>query len=289
MRLRLAGGGWQAEILPGLGGAIGSLAFNGRDVLRPTPVGATDVLATACFPLVPYANRIAHGRFQFGGKSIGLPVLPAFAPHAIHGVGWQRAWRVTRRSEDAVSLSLEAGGEDAWPWRFEATQQICVGQAGLEVALSVINRDEHPMPAGLGLHPYFPIDVGSRLKFAATGVWLSDETLIPVRQVSPGEVQDFARARVLPSAKGIDHCYTGWDGLAELTGPDIAVTIRADTGHLHVFAPPEGGYCCVEPVTQRPDALHPLPRESVSAPILPGECSCINLCVSAFLLQAIEI
>ena len=95
MTFNLVAADWRATLLPDLGGAIGSLAFKGHEILRPTPAGASDVLQTACFPLVPYANRIAHGRFTFDGAVIQLPVPARFAPHAIHGIGWQRAWGTT--------------------------------------------------------------------------------------------------------------------------------------------------------------------------------------------------
>ncbi|MFN3834814.1 MAG: SDR family NAD(P)-dependent oxidoreductase [Glycocaulis sp.] len=71
------------------------------------------------------------------------------------------------------------------------------------------------------------------------------------------------------------------NGQAELTGPGPGVTVRADTGMVHIFVPPEGGHCCVEPVTHRPDAVHPLTGESELRRLSPGEYLRINLCVEA--------
>jgi aldose 1-epimerase len=88
--IRLAAGGWSATIRPELGGAVLGLDWRGHPVLRPTPDGSNDILETACFPLVPYANRIAGGRFAFGGHRVALPVPERFAPHALHGDGWLR-------------------------------------------------------------------------------------------------------------------------------------------------------------------------------------------------------
>ena len=79
----LAASDWTTVLRPELGGSVASLTWKGRDVLRPTPAEATDPLQTACFPLVPYANRIAGGRFAFGGREAVLEVLPPFAPNAL--------------------------------------------------------------------------------------------------------------------------------------------------------------------------------------------------------------
>jgi len=67
--IRLTAGDWICELRPGLGGAITSLGLGGGPVLRPTPETASAILETACFPLVPYANRIADAGFQFQGRA----------------------------------------------------------------------------------------------------------------------------------------------------------------------------------------------------------------------------
>ncbi|MGY6662833.1 MAG: aldose 1-epimerase [Glycocaulis sp.] len=261
MTLNLAAGDWRATLLPGLGGAIGSLSYRGREVLRPTPAGTTDVLATSCFPLVPYANRVANGRFIWAGDAVHLPVLPGFAPHAIHGLGWQCPWQVDEADISAAVLSLEAGGDGGWPWRFMAEQFITLTQSGLRIDLRLTNCDHNPMPAGLGLHPYFLLGAGGRLSLTAKKVWLSDETLIPSTLADASAICDFAHGKRLPARTLIDHCYEGWDGVAELKTAERTVRVRADTGRVHIYAPATGGFCCVEPVTHRPDAANAGPGE----------------------------
>ena len=49
------------------GGGILEFSWRDRPIFRSTPRSAgLDPFALACFPMVPYANRIAHGRFNFG-------------------------------------------------------------------------------------------------------------------------------------------------------------------------------------------------------------------------------
>ena len=102
--IELRHGGWRLELRPEVGGSIGALSRDGADILRRMPDGSTDVLEAACFPLTPYANRIAGGVFAFEGREIALPVQPAFAPHALHGDGWLSAWEVETQDETSATL-----------------------------------------------------------------------------------------------------------------------------------------------------------------------------------------
>lgn len=153
--LRLAAGAWEATLLPSLGGAVATLRRSGIDILRPTPREPEGALDTACFPLVPYANRIAFGRFRFAERDIVLPRNFGDHPHTLHGVGWQRPWTVVDVRDDAATLRLTHAGDQDWPWPFEAEQRFQLEAGGMRTTLSLTAGDV-AMPAGLGLHPYFP-------------------------------------------------------------------------------------------------------------------------------------
>ena len=68
----LAAAAARVEIAPATGGAIASFTFDGQHVLRPTPPASDDVRGHACWPLVPYSNRIADARFTFAGRACAL-------------------------------------------------------------------------------------------------------------------------------------------------------------------------------------------------------------------------
>lgn len=264
-------GSWRLTVRPELGCSISSLTRGGHPVLRPTSDGAADILETACFPLVPYANRVARGRFSFDGQAVALPVLDRFAPHALHGDGWLAPWDLLERTESSMSFVYRhAGG--AWPWPYEAVQIFTLTGSGLRIDLSVLNVAETPMPAGLGLHPYFPTGDQSRLSLMADAVWAVDDGLIPVAPVSPDQVFDWSTGPRVTEAPFVDHCYAGWDGTARLTGPDRTTTLTAspNAGWAHVYAPGQD-FCCLEPVTHRPDALHAPDGETSGLAVLaPG-------------------
>ena len=112
----LAAGDWRAEIDPALSGSILSLFLGDRPILRPTPPGATGPLQAACFPLVPYANRIDHGRFRFEGQAFDVGATPGFEPHALHGLGWLAPWSVKRAEADTAVLTFAQPAGPGWPW-----------------------------------------------------------------------------------------------------------------------------------------------------------------------------
>ncbi|WP_274610153.1 hypothetical protein [Pseudomonas sp. TH10] len=131
--LRLHSGDLQLDVLPQLGGSLAGLRHRGFALLRPwdcTP----NVRRSACYPLVPYSNRIAGGRFQCGGHEYQLPRNFGEHAHPLHGVGWQREWQVVDCTSRECHLRLShdpasEGGED-WPFAFEVDQYVSLDEQG---------------------------------------------------------------------------------------------------------------------------------------------------------------
>jgi aldose 1-epimerase len=265
--IALGHAGWSLTLLPELGGAIGSLRHAGHDVLRPTPADARGPLETACFPLVPYANRIAGGRFVFDGQDYHLPRNADGQAHPLHGVGWQRAWEVAAVDARSVTLRHEHPGDGDWPWAYAAEQEFRLAQDGLHLSLSVTNRDSRPMPAGLGFHPYFPATADTRLGFEAQSVWLADAEMLPTAPAAAAHFADWSAGDGVRRTSLIDNAYAGWSGEARIASPSGTLRLTGDgTPYLHVFTPPGEDYFCAEPVSDMPDALNRAPTVTVLAP-----------------------
>lgn len=254
----LRSGPLATAISPTVGGSLLWLTHEGVDLLRHAPADAADPLAMASFPLVPYANRIAGGRFRFDGRDVQLPRNFGDHPHSIHGVGWQRKWTATRTHESTCTLCLDHGGDSDWPWSFRAEQQIEVTAQHLSVSLSVTNMGDRPMPAGLGLHPYFLADAGTTLRFDARSLWLSTPDMLPQREVAADALGDWSRPAPVRGETLIDNAYGGWTGAAELVrGDGLRLRVSA-TGApwLHLYRPPRSTDLCLEPVSHMPDAIN---------------------------------
>jgi aldose 1-epimerase len=260
---------------PGRGGTIRELNWHGHDILRPTPANAgDDPLDTACFPMVPFVNRIAYGRFEFGGRAVQLERNWSEDPHPLHGQSWRKPWSVVSESASSATLRFE-GGADEWPWRYRCEQHFHLQPDGLSVELSLENLSDRPMPAMLGLHPYFPDATHAQLLAQLPRVWLTDRAALPLEEVQTPPAWSFEPARAV-KAVPLDHGFAGWNGIASLRWPDRTVTVRApECRYLHVFTPAERDYFCVEPQTAAPGALTRGAGEVT--PVAPGQRATIRV------------
>jgi aldose 1-epimerase len=259
---------------PHRGGTIRDLRWRGHDVLRPTAAQAgDDPFDTACFPMVPFVNRIAHGRFDFGGRTVQLERNWSEDPHPLHGQGWRKSWNVVSESASRATLRLE-GGADEWPWRYRCEQHFHLQPDGLSVELSIENLSDGPMPAMLGLHPYFPDAAQAKLQARLPRVWMTDRAALPLEETRTPAAWSFDPPRAI-KAVPLDHGFSGWNGSASLHWPDRTVTVTApDCRYLHVFAPADRDYFCIEPQTAAPGALS---RAGGAAVVGPGERAALRV------------
>ncbi|WP_249138151.1 aldose 1-epimerase [Phenylobacterium montanum] len=240
-------------------------------------------LDLASFPLVPYANRIAHGVFSFGGRDVRLPGNLAGHQHPLHGHGWLSAWTVEVAAADRAVLAFDYPGGD-WPWSYRAVQTIALTDEGLELTLALTNLAEEPAPAALGFHPYFPHRSRATLTTEVSGAWAIDEACLPVGEAPGPPMADWRSGAPLAQAGLIDHCHVGWRGPARIDlGEGLVVTLSAspNLGWLHLYSPPGHDFFCVEPVSCRPDALNAEnPAAQGIATLPPGEALAASMSIN---------
>lgn len=259
--LTLRAGDLSLEIVPQIGGGIGAFRHLERDIMRPASPDALntrDPLGLACFPLAPFSNRIAYGTFTFDGIAVSLPPNMRGHPHAIHGQAWQAAWQVADVRGDAASLRYDHQAGD-WPWAYRVTQETALTSSGFAHSIALENISNRAMPAGLGLHPYFPVTPRCTLTAAVAGVWSTAPDGLPVAHEAPPPAWNLTNGAAMADI-AVDNCFTGWSGQARIDWPEwrLALKIEADTPlhHLVVYAPPDGDFFCVEPVSHMTDAVN---------------------------------
>ena len=255
--ISLRSGHLHAEVLPLVGGGLSRLDWMGHEVLRAAPPDATVPGQLACFPLVPWSNRMDPAGFVCDGRIVTPAANRAGEPCPIHGEGWQHAWQVSDQQSDAVTLVLDR--RDAQPFSYEARLQYALNHDALAVSLEVRNTGTVRLPFGLGLHPWLPRPGDARLHARADTVWLSGADRLPSSQVPVPQEWNFNAARGLPPG-GVDNVFCGWDGEALITWPasQLSLRISADMGYYIVYAPPGRDFFCFEPVDHAINA-HNLP------------------------------
>ncbi|WP_326542818.1 aldose 1-epimerase [Pseudorhodoferax sp.] len=249
--LELRSGALRLALRPDLGGCIAGLWLDELPVMRSTEAALlASSRPSACYPLVPYSNRLGYRRFRWLGAD--HTTAPNFDdnPHSVHGVAWQRPWQVLSSTPDVAEIAYRHQPDEHWPFAFEARQRFVLTPAGLTVSLGFDNLAEHAQPVGLGWHPYFPKRQRSRLHIELAERWESDATGLPTRKVpQPGIDADVAHL-------AFDNCFEGWRGAARLRDEKLSLRLTSSLPYLVVFTPATRDYYCVEPVSHVSNAIH---------------------------------
>lgn len=247
-------------------------------IFRPLPEDAPeDPIQLACNLLVPWSNRISGGGFRFGDKSYSIKPTYFDDPLPLHGNGWLSEWSLWARKHDRASLELVSAGPG--PFSYLAQVDYQLDASALTVSLSVESRAKIDLPFGLGLHPWLPRTVGTRLWAPAERVWLEDERHLPTGSVPVGERPDweFSQLRPLPK-EWINNGFVGWNRRALVEWPEHGLALEIEAGEglgTYLFYSPgaESPFFCFEPVSHPVDA-HNLPGGAAANGLVvlaPGE------------------
>jgi aldose 1-epimerase len=255
--VRIAEGPLEVAILPEVGARIHRLRAYRHDLLRTpdeTDLHRRDPFFWGAYVMAPWGGRIEAAPMPLAGRVIDPPAnFPDGS--AIHGQLYARPWE----READTRFRVRAGG-DGWPWTYEATLALAIEPPRIAIELAVTNMDDAPMPAGLGLHPWFrrPLEVA----IAARSVFASNV-------VSAAEAEPVSGRHDLRSlgsmADGLDATWTDIDDPpVELSWPTsglrLAMRVGPTTSCIVAASPPNLDAIAVEPQTHGPQGLRRLIR-----------------------------
>jgi aldose 1-epimerase len=247
----LHAGALRLAVRPDLGGSIAGLWHRETPILRSTEPGALEsARRAACFPLVPYSNRLGYRRFRWKGQD--HTTQPNFddSPHSLHGIGWLRPWQVVSHNAIDLALALAHAGDGDWPFAFEARQHFSLTPDALIAQIAVTNTGDVAQPVGLGWHPYFPKRARSRLHIECSNRWDADAAQLPVRKVAQSGIDaDVAHL-------DFDNAFEGWKGPARIRDEKCSLQLASSLSWLVVYTPQDKDYFCVEPVSHLGNAIH---------------------------------
>ena len=242
-------------------------------------------LAAASFHMVPYSNRVRDGRFEFEGRAHELPEPER---HAIHGMVRKRPWRLVSHGVDGPDRARARCAFDSsehegfgWPWPIACAIDHALDGATLRSRISLTNRGDSPMPAGLGWHPYFAREIDGappELELPVEAVFpdADGDCLPDGPPVALPEALDFRAARALDPERRIDCCLAGLDGAVRIRWPGAGVGLRMRADPLCrylVLFNPAAPHFAVEPVSNANDGFNLAARgvESGVRRLAPGE------------------
>lgn len=244
--IELSAGPARATLDPDAGGRLAQLTVDGLDLLVERQDSPTQ---WGCFPMAPWAGRIRNGRFTWEGTEHQLPQNKA--PHAIHGVTYDRPWTVVQATEAAATLRIDL--DDRWPLGGWVLQTFALEHDRLHLRLEV-HAGDHPMPASCGWHPWFRRRLARggelELDFQAGMMWHKDDEGIPSGAVTS------------PTPPPWDDCFTDMVDPPELRWPGaLQLDIESHCTDWVIYTEPDHALC-VEPQTGPPDALNLDPAEA---------------------------
>ncbi len=268
--IQLSSGRLIATLNPAGGGTVASFQIDrgGQvdDLLRRAGAEAVeggDPLGASCFPLVPFFGFVRSGHIPIAGKERPMAANHASESFPIHGDGWLASWDVTSADDISATLEYAHDGARGTPYPYRATLGFALGESALRVEVAVRNTGPEAVPAGVGLHHYFPKTADVEVRARVTGVWPEPPDPEPkgARPVPPE--WDFAEGRRLGDLE-LDHCFGVWDGRATVTWPGrrLALDLSADPplGILCVWSPRGEDFFCAEPVSHVNDGFFEMAR-----------------------------
>jgi aldose 1-epimerase len=250
--LELRSGALRLALRPDIGGSIAGLWHGTTAVLRSVEPGALPgPRQSACFPLVPYSNRLGYKRFRWQGREHTTAAnFGHDYPHSLHGSAWQQPWRTIASDASSAELMLTQRADEHWPFAFDVTQRFELEDDALTLRLRFTNIDARTQPVGLGWHPYFPKRTHSRIHVECSGRWESDPaTHLPTRRVAQSGIDGEVRHL------DFDHCFEGWRGAARVRDEALSLAITSSLPYVVVYTPPAQDYFCVEPVGHVSNAI----------------------------------
>jgi aldose 1-epimerase len=254
--------------------------------LRALSVGGTELVqdyAADSLPswgsgivLVPWPNRTAGARWtDDSGKVQQLDVTEPSRGNAIHGLLRNTGYRVTDRSDDAVTLTAPVFPQHGYPFHLDTSVRYELAEDGITVTHGIHNAGDAPAPVGIGAHPFLRVGDTAMRDLTVTvraGTYFEvDERMIPVGEHPvTGTENDLSRGRRLADAT-LDTAFGDvelTDGIARhrLTAPDgsgVELWGSEDFAFTQVFTTDQyvspGGVIdavAIEPMTCAPDALN---------------------------------
>lgn len=182
-------------------------------------------------PLIPWPNRLADGRYEFGGTRYQVPLTEPEKRNALHGFARWMAWTVESAAADRAVLGLTLYPRSGYPFMLRVEIEYAVSPSGVRVTTRARNAGTEALPYANGFHPYVSVGgprVDRYVLELPAAAWLpTDKRQIPtgVERVE-GTRYDFRKPRKI-GAQRLDTAFTDLD-----RGPDglARVRIRSEDG-----------------------------------------------------------
>ncbi len=220
--------GAQRATIATIGASLREYSVDGSDVV--VPYGADEVApAFHGMVLAPWPNRLADGKYSFGGRDLQLPITEPARETALHGLGCWEEWAVTQASDNAATLELDLPVSPGYPFSLRVTVTYALADDGLTITTVAFNTGSTSLPYGVGFHPWISPGTGSlddcTLQLGANTLVTVDDRLLPTGTAPLAGEKDFRKARTL-AGSDLDDAFV--DPIRDANGLSWARLKRGD-------------------------------------------------------------
>ncbi|MCA1185670.1 MULTISPECIES: aldose 1-epimerase family protein [unclassified Saccharopolyspora] len=225
--------------------------------------------------LLPWANRIDGGSYEFGGERLQVPINEPERDCALHGLMGFTEWSPVEHRRDRVVLEHVLPPHYGYPFQLAFRIEFALERGGFRSTLSARNIGSGDAPFATANHTYLAAGTGPLddlvLELPADTYYEVDDRLLPTgtSPVAGGEF-DFRAARPIGSTV-MDTAFTDLARDAEGTatvrfgrsdGSEVALWVDRTHGYLQVYTDdspetdrPARSGITVEPMTCAPNAF----------------------------------
>ena len=226
------------------GGRIAQIWHSENPILIDAADADDPIFGWGCNPMVPWAGRLAAGRFQFRRDVVQMPINAG--RHAIHGTGALNSWTIAAASRSSLvaRLNLEVTG---WPFASWCEQRVSLGPDSLHLELSV-HGDVREFPAQVGWHPWFKVPDSCVMTFGT--MFARDEDHLPTNRTVP------------PHTGPWDDCFTDLVDGPRLMIDGVAIDLSSSCRYWVIYNQSPNGWC-LEPQSGLPNAFNSAPESAL--------------------------
>ena len=262
-------GSYTAEI-SNLGAALATLKFEDKNLIEPR-------LHSRYFSgeiLAPWPNRIADGKYSLNAKDFQLNVNEKVRNNALHGLVFDKYWKVSSKSENRISLQITIDDSEQYPGILELEMTYQIDNQGLSSTLTATNQGEIELPYGASTHPYLMVPGVESvddyiLQIGASQVYLTDEArLLPIKIVDVADASlDFRQPAKIESnfidhAFKLDPTFESSVSIKDDSGEGVLMSFNDATKWVQIHTADRNGAAdgrkslAIEPMTCPPDSFN---------------------------------
>ena len=210
--------------------------------------------------LFPFANRIQHGNYSHNGKNYQLDCNENGAQNAIHGLVYNKEFKLVNQYQNQKESILILNFEDVnppngFPFPYSIQLTYTLQNTALYVAVQIVNKGTESFPFTIGWHPYF---VNQNMAKTLLEFDSLKKILFNHEQITIGLAHSFAPKPFPLNTPYIDDCFVLYNPNIKLQTDNYKLNINgsSDTKYLQLYAPPNENRIAIEPMTGISDSFN---------------------------------